>query len=178
MSRWTLLALPLGLAPGLFACRSIPMGRAPSLVQATYRAVDELVAGATELEHSDRILVATLVDVNDVERASMLGRQVAEFLTTRLAQRGRDVVHTTVRIDSLAIRREGQFVLSRDITKLSQEHKAKAVLVGTYGATDTTVYVSLKLVRTLDLEVVSAVDYTLPHDGEVAWMLAQRGPRW
>jgi hypothetical protein len=97
----------------------------------TYKAVDELVKQANANCDLGRMLVATLVDINRVQSTSMFGRQVMEFIAARLAQKGRDVIHATVRQDHMIVRDEGQFLLSRDIQNLVRDYNAKQVVVGT-----------------------------------------------
>jgi TolB-like protein len=136
-----------------------------------YVAVDKLLAQC-ETKECGRLLVATLVDINDVGRTSMFGRQISEFHASRLSQRSVDVIHATVRQDHMIIRENGQFLLSRDIQNLAADYNAKFALVGTYGVVSEEVTVSLRLVSTVDDSTVAAVDYELPHSKSVVDMLS------
>jgi TolB-like protein len=141
------------------------------LIGMCYDAVDDLM-----LQHSDsgdigRILVATLVDINDVDRTTMFGRQSAEFIASRLTQRDQDVIHATVREDRMIIKGDGQFLLSREVKNLAADYNARSVVVGTYGVVQDVVYVSLKLVSTVDDATLAATDFTVPRSTVVDQML-------
>lgn len=131
---------------------------------AFYGAVDNLLDQHEFRDDLDRMLVATLVDINDVTSTSMFGRQTAEFISARLTQHDHDVIHATVRQDHMIVREDGQFLLSRDIRNLVSDHNARSVVVGTYGTVKGFVFVSLKLVSTVDDSVLAAADFTLRRD--------------
>ena len=162
------------LAPNVFG---------EAVIHKTYRAVDHLCTQrsihcvCSQGLSDKRILVGTLVDINDVDSGSMFGLQMAEFVAARLTQKGYSLVQTTLRDGSVIIRDDGQFLLSRDITDLSVDYNAQAVAVGTYGVTDDKVYVSLRLICTVDNTLLGATDFVLPVDDQVGSMLASRAGR-
>jgi TolB-like protein len=141
------------------------------LIGMCYDAVDDLLKQHSESDEIGRILVATLVDINDVDRTTMFGRQSAEFLAARLTQRDQDVIHATVREDRMIVKGDGQFLLSREVKNLAADFNAKSVLVGTYGVVQDVVYVSLKLVSTIDDSTLAATDFTVPRGKVVDQML-------
>lgn len=142
------------------------------LRDAFYGGVDALLGQHDFPTDIDRVLVATLVDINDVTNTSMFGRQTAEFVSARMTQHNRDVIHATVRQDHMIVRPDGQFLLSRDIRNLVSDHNARSVVVGTYGAVSGYVFVSLRLVSTVDDSVLSAVEFTLERDEVVDELLS------
>ena len=169
----TLISAGACVAPSQHASNSTNT-TPPSLTDvraACYMAVDELLAQC-ETKDCGRLLVATLVDINDVGRTSMFGRQISEFHASRLSQQSVDVIHATVRQDHMIIRENGQFLLSRDIQNLAADYNAKFALVGTYGVVSEEVTVSLRLVSTVDDSTLAAVDYELPHTKSVVDMLS------
>lgn len=148
----------------------------PDLMVAAYVAVDQLMAQRTLEEDHGRVLVATLVDVNDVEDSSMFGRQVSEFISTRLTQRKVDVIHATVRQDHIKVDQSGQFLISRKVQNLGSDYNARNVLVGTYGETEDTVLVSLRLVSTVDDSTLAATDFAIEKDAIIERMLDSDSP--
>lgn len=132
------------------------------LIQTTYNAVDLLLRRAHRADPNQRILVATVVNLDDVRDTSTFGRLVGQFLSTRLAQQDYSVVHMTVRRGSIVIRRDGEFLLSRDMKELASDSNASAVLVSTYTAAVDKLYVSVKLVDTADSTLIAAVDFSVP----------------
>jgi hypothetical protein len=147
------------------------------LIGICYDAVDDLLDQHSDQKDIGRILVATMVDINDVDRTTMFGRQTAEFLAARLTQQDYDVIHATIREDRLIVKSEGQFLLSRDVAALAVDYNARSVLVATYGVVKDIVYVSLKLVSTVDDATLAATDFTVPR-GKVVDELLATGARW
>jgi TolB-like protein len=172
-----LVALALSALTG---CRHVlhvhHIAHVPAL--ASYEAVDEMIAQHNDRRDIGRVLVATLVDVNNVGMTSMFGRQMSEYLAARFTQKNIDVIHATVRQDHMQVRQDGQFLLSRDIQNLAADHNARTVLVGTYGVLTDYVLVSLKMVSTADDSTIAAMDFTLRRTQVVNDMLASYVRTW
>ena len=145
---------------------------------AAYDAVDDLVDQCDVETDLGRLLVATLVDINNVEKTTMFGRQFAEMASSRLTHNKADVIHATVRHDHMRIDERGQFLISRKVQNLAADYNARYVLVGTYAVCDEAVFVSLKLVSTIDDSTVAAADVELEHTDTVKEMLEQRSSSW
>jgi TolB-like protein len=168
-------------ALALAACQGAPRSStaiAKDARLACYQATDELLGQHSDRQGFGRVLVATLVDINDVSRTSMFGRQMSEYLASRLTQRDVDVIHATVRQDHMQIRGDGQFLLSREVRNLAADHNARTVLVGTYGMVKEDVLVSVKLVSTVDDATLAAYDFALPRKGAVEDMLGTSSGYW
>lgn len=160
----------------LGACTTSPNNRAPRQIEPnygivhdidiskkTYEAADALLERSSQgLNKGEPVLVASLVDVNKLERSSPLGRVLAEQLSSRLVQQGYFVSEPKLR-GSLAVKRNvGELILSRDLKYIRKAYNAQAVLSGTYAVGSRKVHVNLKLIRAMDGKVLSAVDYALP----------------
>ena len=163
-----LLALALGCTGCDCACRITkldPDRKDADLIGTNYRAIDcllEHMPCKTAPDPNRRMLVATVVNLDDVKDSSTFGRLTGELLAARLAQHGYSVVHMTIRKGSVVIKDEGEFLLSRDIKELATDYNAASVLVSTYTLSPDKVFVSLKLVNAEANTVVAAVDYTIP----------------
>ena len=144
-----------------------------SLIQANYRAVDQLlhtVAPGNALNKRQPIIVASLVNIDDLN-SSRLGRMLSEQLATRLTQSGYSVVELKLR-DSIFVKQlQGELLLSREIKDITLTHKAQAVLVGTYAESRGALYLTIKLVTMGDNIVISAQDYVLPLNSNVRSLL-------
>ncbi|HHH76699.1 MAG TPA: hypothetical protein ENL03_06715 [Phycisphaerae bacterium] len=107
------------------------------LIAASYEGVDQLLQSpSVSLEKGSKVVTATFVDLDDVTTSSKLGRLFGECSSSRLTQKGYDVVALKLRNDSIVIQPGiGQFVLSRDMALLKQKYCADAVLVGMYTRT-------------------------------------------
>jgi hypothetical protein len=140
------------------------------LIATSYKAVDTLLDRArARLGDDARVLVATYVDLDDMTQTGSFGRLSGELVSSRLAQQGYASVNLNIREKALAVmQKEGQFMLSRDIDKLSNKYEGDAVLVGTYTVADTeaeadeAVYATLRLVDTKTHETIGAIDYQMP----------------
>jgi TolB-like protein len=147
--------------PALYETRFMPPSDA-NVAAVSYAAADRLMNQVGEpLDPGKPILVASLADIDDLERSSAFGRMVGEQLGSRLSQLGYTVVETKLR-GTIAINPNGEFVLSRDVRRISGTHAAQVVLAGTYTPGETEVYVNLRLVRLADSKVIASFDYSLP----------------
>ena len=118
------------------------------------------------------VLVATVVNVNDMSRSAPLGRTLSEQYASHMAALGFNVKELKLRGDVFVKEGAGELLLSREIKDIARNHNAAMVLVGTYSAAANYTYVSLKLVRTEDSRIVRGHDYALPNDRDVQRLLA------
>lgn len=150
-----------------------------SFNQVNYSAVNELLkrykgpssASNTGNGGTATFIVATLVNIDQLEKSSTLGRLISEQITSRIAQVGYGVVELKVRNSVYMKRNEGEFLLTREIKDVATAHKAQAVVVGTYAESSTLVYVSLKLVDPANSLILAAYDYALPLDKQIRSMV-------
>ena len=177
----TLIIMVLGVF-SLSACCSFryhggslsPEAQASYLVCVSYEAIDDLLAQHPNPEDLDRVLVSTVVDINDVGRTNMFGRVLSECLSSRLTQVNKDVIHATVRTDQMLVRQDGQFLLSREARNLATDYNARTALVSTYAVTKDVVFLSLKLVSTVEDSTLAGVDIVIPRTETVTDMLEER----
>lgn len=136
------------------------------LIDSSYRAVDSMLKHINDYHfNKDRpLLVASFVDIDDVRRSSTMGRLIAEQIGSRLTQKGYKVIEMKLRDSVFVQKRNGEFLLSREILDISKVHDAYAVVVGTYGIIPDSqqTYVTSKLVRARDSVILSSFDFSLP----------------
>ena len=118
------------------------------------------------------VLVATIVNVNDLSRSAPLGRTLSEQYASHMAASGFNVKEIKLRGDVFVREGTGELLLSRELKDIARSHNASMVLVGTYSAAANFTYVSLKLVRTEDTRIIRGYDYALPNDRDVQRLLA------
>ncbi len=148
----------------------LSLSKTADLVRSSYAAADALLERAP-LDVRVPVLVATLVDLDHLERSSRFGRVVSEQIAGRLVQRGLPVPELRLRSNVVLAPHEGQLLLSRELHEVSQAHAAQAVVVGTYAVSTRQVFVSLKLVRPEGNTAVAAYDYALPLSDELRALL-------
>lgn len=138
-------------------------------------AVDALVSGLQATALGDApILVATVVNINDLRVSAPLGRTLSEQYVSQLVMRGFNVKELKLRGDVFVQEGTGELLLSREIKDIARSHSATMVLVGTYSTAASLTYISLKLVRTEDSRIIRAHDYALPNDRDVKRLLQAR----
>jgi TolB-like protein len=142
------------------------------LVANSYQAAERLLRGLQQpLDPEKPILVATLVDVADMQHSSNLGRIVSEQVSSRLTQLGYQTREMKFRGSFLVQRGGGEFVLSRALRDISQKQDAQAVVAGVYAVAQDGVYVTLRMVRATDSAVIASYDYRLPLGPDTAYLL-------
>jgi TolB-like protein len=152
-----------------------------SFQAANYTAVTELLkrmpAGAVSSSNSGNdgsnapFIVATLVNIDQLEQSSTLGRLISEQVASKMTQLGHNVLELKVRNSVYLKRNEGELLLTREIREVASNHRAQAVIVGTYAESATLVYVNLKVVNPATNVVLAAHDYALPLNKQVRSML-------
>lgn len=118
------------------------------------------------------LIVATLVDINALEKSSTLGRLVSEQISAMFSQAGHHMVEMKFRENVYMKRNEGELLLTREITAVAKQHNAQAVIVGTYAIASDVVFINLKVVQPNSNLVLAAHDYALPLDSNLRAMLS------
>ena len=175
--------LSVGVAGLLSGCSDVYTGasfrdhaaqgqRDVDLVANSHRVTERLVDTSQQiLDMEKRIIVASLVDVSDLELSSVLGRIVGEQISSRLTQLGYTTREMRFRGNILVREGDGELALSRDVQKISKAQEAQAVVTGVYAVADSTVYVTLRLIRAHDSLVISSFDYSLPKNENISSLL-------
>ncbi|MBW1940746.1 MAG: hypothetical protein JRI28_05130 [Deltaproteobacteria bacterium] len=137
--------------------KAVPDG---GLVAASYQIADTLENNLKyEITPDDPLIVASFVNINDLEDSSTFGRIVAEQVSSRFAQKGYKIIEMKLRQNSVFMDKgKGEFLLSRDLHEVIKKHNASAVIVGTYGQGNKRLYISSRIVRPLDGTVISSCD--------------------
>jgi TolB-like protein len=151
--------------------RSSDLSGSPAhLADRTAVAVDQLLGSMNPpLAMDTTILVTSFVDLNDMGTTTKLGRLVEEQTAHQLIKRGYQVPDTRL-ANSLEIRDEGEFILSRDPNELRLKAKgtgAGVVVTGTTASYRGTTYVNFRLIRYSDGIALSAAQLEL-NDRDVA----------
>lgn len=118
------------------------------------------------------LLVATVVNVNDLRKTAPLGRTLSEQYASHLVDRGLLVKELKLRGDIYVREETGELMLSRELKDIAKVHSAGLVVVGTYSVAANTTFVSLKLVNTETGKILKGHDYALPNNADVNRLLA------
>lgn len=144
----------------------------PTLLSATEKAGERLLEGARGQLANETVIATTLVEVDQLDQTSTLGRTLSEALTSRLVEGGLNVIEVKLR-DNLYIEElAGEMILSRNIQRLGNNYDATTVLLGTYAVGINEVLVNARLVRLGDRSILSATSFRVPLDSDVQSLLA------
>ncbi len=170
------IVLLVSLWVGAIGCasRSMNQNELPAdLIEKSYQAADALLTQVPWLRDQRRpLLTATFVNINSLENSSGLGRIVAEQVSSRFAQKGFTVIEMKLRGNIFVKENAGEFVLSRAVSEISQDHDVAAVIAGTYAVGRESIYVNARLIRAADSLVLAAYDYSLPVGPDTRALLA------
>lgn len=92
------------------------------------------------------VLVATLVDNNNLSDTSNFGRTLQNHIASGFVARGYAVKEMKLRHDLLVQAQRGEFMLSRHLKDLVLKQRAQAVAIGTYSLSNRVMYLSVRLV--------------------------------
>ncbi|ETR69632.1 MAG: hypothetical protein OMM_03805 [Candidatus Magnetoglobus multicellularis str. Araruama] len=137
------------------------------IIKTSYAATDVLaeIMKKRDFDSNGTIIGSSLVNIDNLTESCSLGRVISEQMMGRMAQHGFKVIELKLRQDSIFIKKnEGEFLLSRELQNISENHHASAVLVGTYAISKYVVFVSVRMIRTSDNSVIASYDYQLPLD--------------
>lgn len=150
------------------------LGSKTNLIQFSYTIADQLAENSMPplvLRHADMpILITTFVDNNDLKQTSQLGRILQEHIASRFVQLGYTVreikLSNTLRIEQ----KSGETILSRDLSLLSDEQPAQAILAGTISRINRILYISARLINPINHNIMATNDYKLYMDDDILAM--------
>lgn len=157
----------------LQGCATFNKPEKVDVIALNYTATDELLKSSTwVIDPEQPIIVATLVNIDQLTESSRIGRMISEQVSARLTKMGYHVIELKLRGNIFVKQSEGELALSREIKDITTNHNAQAILVGTYAESRETLYVSLKMVG-IDNHIRAAHDYAIPIDSSLRQMLYQ-----
>lgn len=176
------LVLLLLFAAGCSSFNGTPFdrvfGKDTDLIAFSYQIAENLVDRSMPPlfpHHPDMpILVTTFVDNNDLTKTSSFGRLLQEHIGSRIVQLGYSVreikLTSTISIEA----KSGETVLSRDLTKISGELQAQAILAGTLSRSDRMLYISARLILPENGTIIATYDQQLYMDDNLLALFGLR----
>jgi len=167
----SLLALAFALA--LAGCATGgTFGSGAGLIAANYHAADRLMeVSRGQLDPARPIIVATVVDIDELERSSTLGRYISESVSARFTQHRYRMIEMKFQNSVYMKKGEGELMLTRELREIATSHQAQAVIVGTYSRARNAVLVNVKVVQPESNIVLGAVDYPIEIGRDVCAMV-------
>lgn len=137
-----------------------------------YNAADALLNQIRpKLPKDSPILVASFVNIDNLNESSTFGRVVAEQFASRFKQRNYATIEMKLRTSVFIRRGSGEFLLSRELAEIGDKHRAQAVVVGTYAVASKEVYLTARVINVSDGRVLSSLDYNIPISKDVFKLL-------
>jgi len=170
-------ALVAGLALLLSGCVTHLRSNG-DLLNHTQRAADRLARNLEQpmLPGEGSILVASMVNVDDMTDSSSFGRIAPEQIASALAREPHmfPVIEVRLRQNIFLKEQAGEFLLSREAMDVSKKHDAQALLVGTYAVGHESVYVSARMVNPVSNKIVSSYDFNVRLDDNTRTLLGYK----
>lgn len=146
---------------------------APSspFISNNYKATNALIAQLDgKLNPSQPMIIATIVNIDDLNSSSTFGRLVSEQVSARFSQANFSMIEMKFRDFVYMKQDQGEFLLTREIKDVAKTHNAQAVIVGTYAISGEDVFVNLKVIQPANNVVLAVYDYTFPMDANLKLM--------
>lgn len=124
---------------------------------------EQLHTNADPDARAKAIVATSITELDNLGGSSTLGRLLSEHVAHHLKIRGWTIADARM-TKELSINSDGEFILSRDASRLNSNISAGTVLTGTYAATPDGVLVNLRLVEFVSGLVVSSAQTRIPLD--------------
>ncbi len=117
------------------------------------------------------VLVTTFVDNNDLKVTSSFGRSLQNSVSGRFVDQGYAVRELKLRQDLLVRPGEGETILSRYLEQIDTRQPVQALVVGTYTLSNRVMYLSARLVRPSNRQVLASYEKRICLDANTLRML-------
>ena len=135
----------------------------------------QLTSGMRGAGGGQRLILTTVVDLDNLYTTTRFGRTLTEALSTSLFRHGFGVVEIRKSAELLIRDNKGELMLTRDAKLLAKQQQAAAILTGTYSLTPTTVILNLKLLDAGSQQVLSVAGLELQRSRNINHLLAAGG---
>ena len=135
----------------------------------------QLTSGMRGARGGQRLILTTVVDLDNLYTTTRFGRTLTEALSTSLFRHGFGVVEIRKSAELLIRDNRGELMLTRDAKLLAKQQQAAAILTGTYSLTPTTVILNLRLLDAGSQQVLSVAGLELQRSRNINHLLAVGG---
>ena len=135
----------------------------------------QLTSGMRGARGGQRLILTTVVDLDNLYTTTRFGRTLTEALSTSLFRHGFGVVEIIKSAELLIRDNRGELMLTRDAKLLAKQQQAAAILTGTYSLTPTTVILNLRLLDAGSQQVLSVAGLELQRSRTINHLLAAGG---
>ena len=144
-------------------------------IRSNYAATDSLISQLKlNAAPNSKVIISTLVNIDELENSSTLGRLVSEQISARFTQQNYQAIELKFRESVYMAQGQGELMLTRDVRDIAKAHAAEAVVVGTYARSRDFIYINLKVIHPSNNTVLAVHDYVLPLDANNRSMIFRR----
>ena len=122
-----------------------------------------------------RLIMTTVVDLDNLSATNRFGRTLTEALSTSMFRHGFAMVEIRKAAELLIRDNRGELMLTRDVKLLAKQQRVAAILTGTYSLTPTTVILNLKLLDAGSQQVLSVAGLELQRSRTINHLLSAGG---
>jgi TolB-like protein len=180
--RWWLVVVAVLSVMAAGCAKNLTTGGTASVITPDFFGIGEEIALQlnaslrTPVGAGKRLIMATVVDIDDLYATSRFGRTLTEALSTSLFRHGFGIVEIRKSTELLVKDKSGELMLSRDAKLLALEQEAGAILTGTYSLTPDTVIVNLKLIDAGSQDVLSVAGLEIQRSMSINHLLSNSTP--
>jgi len=116
-----------------------------------------------EFNNNDKIAIASFVSLNNFNKTDNIGNIISENLIYELQSKGFNVVDFKT-MNNIKIKKNGDFVFSRDIKDLRTKYSVKYILSGTSTAFKTGLSINARIIAIKDHSVIATGQIWIPND--------------
>ncbi len=133
----------------------------------------QLTSGLRQpLGENGRLIMSTVVDIDDLYQTTRFGRTLTEAMATRLFRHGFGVIEVRRASELMVKSQGGELILSRDARLLASKHNAVALVTGTYSLTPDTVIVNVRFIDAGGQDVLSVAGIEIQRSRAINALLA------
>lgn len=178
MSKWLLCLMAIVALMTCGCAKKLTTGGTASVITPDFFGIGEEIA--LQLNGSlrrpvgggQRLIMATVVDIDDLYATSRFGRTLTEALSTSLFRHGFGIVEVRKSSELLVRGKSGELMLTRDAKLLALAQEAGAILTGTYSLTPDTVIINLKLVDAGSQDVLAVAGLEIQRSMSINHLLS------
>lgn len=145
-----------------------------NLISLGNKITDELVSSAMPplmpRHPEEAVLTSSFVNIDNLDSTSTFGRLLQSHAGARMVQHGYTVKEVNLRNTMKIEVRDGEKILSRELSQISPDQPVQAILLGTYSLNNRTLYITAKLVNPVNHNIISAQSYRLCMDDNLLAM--------
>ena len=118
----------------------------------------------TPMLRKQAILTTSFVNLDTLNETSSFGRLIQEQIGARLTRYNFSVKEIHLSNTLKITPEDGEKMLSRDLSEITSDYPAQAILVGTYSLNNRILYITAKLINPTNRNIISAENYRLCMD--------------